>query len=322
MFPTIGKMKPDITSANSILSRKIRMKQNKISLLFLLALMVFVHPSISVGQTLTIDPENLKSIPSNKLVIIDTRSKFKYLLGHIPNAVHIGKWQDFTQKIKGVRGLLIKNPNLIASKFNSYGIHPSKTIVIYGEPDDPWRTDGRFFWMFERFGFNKVIILEGGVENWKNSRSKLEFGQGKPSVKSLLTAKDIRLNPDVSADQQWIMERLGSKNLAIIDNRTREEYYGANPYGSPRGGHIPTAVHIHWPDFFLPNGYMKSKNELLNILNQFNITYEKEVIVYCTGGVRSAMAYFVLRHLGYKVRNYDGSWWDWSQNAKLPIELS
>jgi len=34
------------------------------------------------------------------------------------------------------------------------------------------------------------------------------------------------------------------------------------------------------------------------------------------------MAYFVLRHLGYKVRNYDGSWWDWSQNPKLPIELS
>ena len=169
MFPTIGKMKPDITSANSILSRKIRMKQNKISLLFLLALMVFVHPSISVGQTLTIDPENLKSIPSNKLVIIDTRSKFKYLLGHIPNAVHIGKWQDFTQKIKGVRGLLIKNPNLIASKFNSYGIHPSKTIVIYGEPDDPWRTDGRFFWMFERFGFNKVIILEGG---WKAGKPR------------------------------------------------------------------------------------------------------------------------------------------------------
>ena len=176
--------------------------------------------------------------------------------------------------------------------------------------------------MFERFGFNKVSILEGGLESWKTSGSRLEFGQGKQSAKSPLTSKDIRLNPDVSADQEWIMERLGSKNLAIIDNRTREEYHGATPYSSPRGGHIPTAVHIHWPDFFLSNGYMKSKNELLNILNQFNITHEKEVIVYCTGGVRSAMAYFVLRHLGFKVRNYDGSWWDWSQNPKLPIELS
>ncbi|MBT4375409.1 MAG: hypothetical protein HOD16_06960, partial [Nitrospina sp.] len=192
-------MKPDITSANSILSSKIRMKQNKISLLFLLVLMVFTPTSISIGQPLTINLENLKSIQSDKLVIIDTRSKFKYLLGHIPSAVHIGKWQDFTQKIKGVRGLLIKNPKFLLGRFNSYGIHPNKMIVIYGEPNDPWRTDGRFFWMFERFSFNKVSILEGGLESWKTSGSRVEFGQGKQSAKSHLTSKDIRLNPDVSA---------------------------------------------------------------------------------------------------------------------------
>ena len=50
-------------------------------------------------------------------------------------------------------------------------------------------------------------------------------------------------------------------------------------------------------------------------------TPNKEVIVYCTGGVRSAMAYFVFRFLGYEVRNYDGSWWDWSQST-FPIEAN
>ena len=315
-------MKPDITSANYILSRKIRLCQNRICLLFLLGLILFVPPSISSGQDLTINLESLKSISLDKLIIIDTRSKYKYLLGHIPNAIHLGKWQDFTQKIKGVRGVLIENPKFIVTKFNRYGIHPNKTIVIYGEPNDPWREDGRFFWMFERFGFDKVAIFEGGVKKWKSLGNRLEFGPAKEAAKSLLTPKDIRLNHGVAADQQWIMKRLGSKTLSIIDNRTREEYQGASPYGSPRGGHIPSAVHIHWPDFFLSNGHMKSKTELLNILNQFNITYGKEVVVYCTGGVRSAMAYFVLRCLGYNVRNYDGSWWDWSQNPELPIELS
>jgi len=315
-------MKPDITSENGILSRKIRMIPIKIFFLLMVIFALFIQPSISVGQSLTIDFKNLKSMPQNNLIIIDTRSKFKYLLGHIPKAIHLGKWQDFTQEINGVQGLLIKNPNFIVNKFNSYGIHPKKNIVIYGDPSDPWRTDGRFFWMFERFGFNKVTIYEGGLKDWKNSGGKLEFGQGKVLAKSLLTAKDIRLNDKVSAEQQWILERLHSKNLAIIDNRTRDEYLGAMPYGSPRGGHIPNAVHIYWPDFFLSSGHMKSKTELLNILNKFNITYEKEIVVYCTGGVRSAMAYFVLRHLGFKVRNYDGSWWDWSQNPNLPIELS
>jgi thiosulfate/3-mercaptopyruvate sulfurtransferase len=314
-------MKTDITSENRILSRKIRMNKIKISCLFLMALVLFFHPPISIGQSLTINLQSLNSIPTGKLVIIDTRSTFKYLLGHIPGAIHIGKWQDFTQEINGVRGLLIDNLNFIAKKLNSYGINPNKIIVIYGDPDDPWRADGRFFWMFERFGFSKVTILEGGVKDWKNSGYKLEFGPGKQLTKPLLTSKDIRLNNEVSADQQWILERIGSNTLAIIDNRTRKEYNGSTPYGSPRGGHIPTAQHIHWPDFFLTNGHMKNKTELLRTLNQLNITYEKEVVVYCTGGVRSAMAYFVLRHLGYKVRNYDGSWWDWSQNPKLPIEL-
>ena len=315
-------MKPDVTSAHRILSRKIRKRLNGIFLFLLLSLMLSSPPSIRAEQSLIIAPKSLNSIPQDELVIIDTRSKFKYLLGHIPNALHLGGWQEFTQKIRGVRGLLIEDPQLIVNKLKPYGIHPNKTIALYGEPTDPWRTDGRFFWMFERFGFNKVTILEGGLDNWKNSGGKLEFGQGKQHSNSSLTIKDITLNDLVLADQKWIAKRLGSKDLAIIDNRTRGEYYGDRPYGSPRGGHIPTAVHIHWPDFFSPNGYMKNKNELSKILNQYNITYEKEVVVYCTGGVRSSMAYFVLRHLGYKVRNYDGSWWDWSQNPKLPIEIS
>ena len=58
------------------------------------------------------------------------------------------------------------------------------------------------------------------------------------------------------------------------------------------------------------------------MLNQQGITQDREVVVYCTGGVRSAMGYFVLKYLGYSVRNYDGSWWDWSLDASLPVETS
>jgi thiosulfate/3-mercaptopyruvate sulfurtransferase len=315
-------MKPDTTSANCILSRKIRTCQKSICFLFLQGLILFSYPSISLGQDLTINLQKLKSISPESRVIIDTRSKYKYLLGHIPNSIHIGKWQDYTRKVNEVKGFLIESPKFIVTQLNRYGIHPNKLIVIYGEPNDPWRTDGRFFWMFERFGFKKVTIFEGGIEKWKSSEGKLEYGSGDQPEKSILTVKDIRLNHEASADQSMIMKKIGSKNFTIIDNRTREEYYGARPYGSPRGGHIPSAIHIHWPDFFLPNGHMKSKPILLKLLKQFDVTHEKEVVVYCTGGVRSAMAYFVLRHLGYKVRNYDGSWWDWSQNPKLPIELS
>ena len=77
-------MMHDTTSENSILSRKIRMSQIKILFVLLVPFVSFVQPSISVGESLTINFKNLKSIPPDNLIIIDTRSKFKYLLGHIP----------------------------------------------------------------------------------------------------------------------------------------------------------------------------------------------------------------------------------------------
>jgi thiosulfate/3-mercaptopyruvate sulfurtransferase len=113
-----------------------------------------------------------------------------------------------------------------------------------------------------------------------------------------------------------------NKKYVLIDNRTQKEFQGATPYGSDRGGHIPNAKHIHWPDFFKINGTLKSTIDLSHLLQSAGVRSDQEVIVYCTGGVRSAMAYFVFRYLGFKVRNYDGSWWDWSKDSNLPIETS
>jgi thiosulfate/3-mercaptopyruvate sulfurtransferase len=45
-----------------------------------------------------------------------------------------------------------------------------------------------------------------------------------------------------------------------------------------------------------------------------------EVIAYCHGGSRSAIATQVLRSLGYDARNYLGSWHEWSRHDDLPIE--
>ena len=89
----------DTTSENSILSRKIRMSPNQNIVRIIGELLcLFVQPSISVGESLTINFKNLKSIPPDNLIIIDTRSKFKYLLGHIPKAIHLRKVAGFHSK--------------------------------------------------------------------------------------------------------------------------------------------------------------------------------------------------------------------------------
>ena len=271
---------------------------------------------------LLISADHLKSIQPGNAVVIDTRSSWKYFVGHLPGSINLPDWKDFTITVDGVKGMLNEDKKFIIETLRKLGIDKNKSIVLYGDPADPWRTDGRFFWMFERYGFQSVAILEGGMDLWVKSGGAVERGRGASSTASKLTLEDIQLNPDTVADRNWILERLENPDLIVIDNRTREEYDGAKPYGSERGGHIPKAVHIPWQEFFTANGLLKKTEALKGLLDKYGIRPQQQIVVYCTGGVRSAMAYFVFRYLGYNVRNYDGSWWDWSHQPELPVETN
>ena len=46
-----------------------------------------------------------------------------------------------------------------------------------------------------------------------------------------------------------------------------------------------------------------------------------EVVAYCHSGNRSGMAIHVLTAAGYRARNYEGSWHEWSRDPSLPAEL-
>ena len=313
-------MKHDITSPNCILSRKIKAVFLRVFIIAL-GIMGVSQPALSAPDfELLISPKQVQSLPENERVVIDTRPSWKYVLGHIPGAINLSSWKDFTLKSNGVMGQINQNKEFIVQKLRTLGVDPHKTIIIYGDLSDKWRTDGRFFWMFEFYGFKRVALLKGGIENWGKSGFPKSRGFGQTPKPSALETSDINFNRTVLADQSWIASRLGSQTIALIDNRERNEFDGATPYGSSRGGHIPGALHIDWREFFTSDGQLKPRETLDSLLKLKGVQPNQEIVVYCTGGVRSAMAYFVFRHLGYKVRNYDGSWWDWSHNPKLPIE--
>lgn len=292
------------------MSRKIK---PFLLLLLLIENMVFV--ASTPASDILIDVRQLATLQD--AVIIDTRPAWRYLLGHIPGAVNSGSWREFSTTVEGVPALN-EDKNFVAEYLRNMGIDYGKTIVLYGEAKDPWRTDGRFFWMFERFGFDKIALLDGGWEAWQAANGATERGSGKPASPSSLAVADIRMNDEVIAFQKWLNERLDA--LSVIDNRTQKEFNGAILYGEKRGGHIPGAKHIDWREFFTDAGKLKNRETLSALLANYGVQKDREVVVYCTGGVRSAMAYFVFRYLDYKVRNYDGSWWDWSHNLSLPVE--
>ena len=83
-------------------------------------------------------------------------------------------------------------------------------------------------------------------------------------------------------------------NVAFVDARTAEEY---------AAGHIPGAVDIPFTDNAAPDSphIWKSADELRAMYAAAGITPDKNVIAYCSTGVRSAATYFTLVLIGYRM---------------------
>ena len=107
--------------------------------------------------------------------------------------------------------------------------------------------------------------------------------------------------------------------------RTREEFTGEiQKKGASRKGRIPTSILSDWANSIEYSGdkTIKDPETIRKLLASKGITKDKNVIIYCHSGVRSAHTTFVLTQvLGFEnVSNYDGSWIEWSFNESLPIE--
>ncbi|KAI9151002.1 hypothetical protein H9P43_009617 [Blastocladiella emersonii ATCC 22665] len=95
------------------------------------------------------------------------------------------------------------------------------------------------------------------------------------------------------------------KEVLIVDVRNASE---------TAEGMIPTAVHLPLPE--LANA-LNQPNMQFQLLNQFPKPSRESdnLVVYCKAGVRAENALKIARELGFKrVRNYKGSWNDWTAN--------
>jgi len=114
---------------------------------------------------------------------------------------------------------------------------------------------------------------------------------------------------DVAVEE--LAARLG--DVPILDVRTPEEYDGTHGKAcDPRQGHIPGARNL--------DVYRLMEMTPEEIGAELGLEPGAEVVAYCHGGSRSAMAVQILRALGYDARNYVGSWHEWSRHDDLPLE--
>lgn len=267
-----------------------------------------------------IDTETLaQNVGGEGLVIVDVRGKAAYLFGgHIPGAVHT-TWHEYSDPEAVAKGLLDPNVSRIEQKLQALGISNDSDIVIYSNPFDNWGDEGRMFWMLRYLGHTKLRILDGGWVKWVAEQRRYEHGSVTPKPGNFRAAPATELI--VMKDELKQLVRQPHPDTVIADARSLEEYAGKEVQGIPRPGHVPSAVSVPWNGFLNPDATLKELDAIRDSLHEKGLEESKEVICYCTGGVRSAWLYFVLKLVGYpKVRNYPGSWWEWSRDFAAPVE--
>lgn len=197
------------------------------------------------------------------------------------------------------------------------GVNQESPVVIYDDFGGVAAT--RLFWVLDYLGHRNVSLLQGGLRSWQLADRPMS--RDIPKTSTVLYKSVPR--PDRVADRAWVQEHLGDPAVVLLDARSPQEFNGTIPGRQvERAGRIPSAVNVDWMlnlTSTKPRQF-KSEAELARLYQSVGATPDKEITVYCRTGARASHDYFVLRLLGYpRVRLYDGSFVEWSQDASLPV---
>ncbi len=245
-----------------------------------------------------------------------------YDTDHIPGAVKVDWHTDLQDPI--ARDYL--DAEAFARLMREKGIAPDTTVVFYGDKNNWWATYA--LWVFELFGHEDVRIMDGGRKKWEDEDRPMTTDV--PRYSATDYPVPVRSDEEIRAFRDDVMEHLQSKG-PLVDVRSPEEFRGEKLHmpeypqeGAMRGGHIPGAKNMPWARAVNPDtGEFLDADRLKQLYEQdLGLSGSDDVIAYCRIGERSSHTWFVLRYLlGYdRVRNYDGSWTEWGNLVRAPIE--
>lgn len=278
----------------------------------------YAHPEALVSTQWLADhleDPSIRIVESNEDILL-------YHTGHVPGAVHIDWKADLQDPVQ--RDYI--TPEKFAEVASRNGISPDTTVVFYGDKSNWWATYA--LWAFRLFGHTNVKVVNGGRDKWVSegrplTREKPDY----PKTDYPVPAK--RYDDEIRA---FFADTLAQSKAGrpLIDVRSPGEFRGEITHmpeypqeGVLRGGHVPGAKSIPWKTAANDDATFKSVDELTRIYTEgVGLKPDDDIIAYCRIGERSSHTWFVLTYLlGYKnVRNYDGSWTEWGNTVRAPIE--
>ena len=279
--------------------------------------MSYKHPEVLVETNWV--TQHLKD-SSVRVIEVDYDPTANYNLGHVSGAVLLDWTKDLNDPV--ARDLVSKER--LEQLLGQAGATNQTTLVLYGDFNNWFAAFA--YWILKYYGVEKIVLMNGGRKKWLSEDREVTRevpNYPKTAFKASGTNEQLRAYFD------YVKDSLKRSERVLVDVRSPSEFKGevtAPPEypneNAQRGGHIPGAVNILWSQAVQEDGTFKSADDIAKLYQSKGVTADKEVITYCRIGERSSFSWFVLKYLlGYpNVKNYDGSWTEWGNMVRNPIE--
>lgn len=292
---------------------------------FLILLMV--SSTLHAGDIRTISPDEAAKLmadpdPARRPIVLDTRGGYKdYFRGHLPTAHHLNF--DTLRGTEGGVPVQYLPDNLTRALLQRAGVDKSRMHLVYATgdrlPNDEILSATMVAYVLEKFGMEKIGILDGGLPAWKQARQTVtqEYFGNPPGTLPERGRPEIALSVD-----DVVRRKPGS---VLVDARPWLEYLGQDDIWL-RKGHIPGAVSFHWARLMDSENthQFKSFESVRDELAKAGLTPDKDILVYCGTSREGSLLRFYLKHVaGFpNVRLYEGSWKEYVSLKHLPVETT
>ncbi|MDH3980538.1 MAG: sulfurtransferase [Gammaproteobacteria bacterium] len=265
-----------------------------------------------------------EKLVSGEALLVDVRTSEDFDKGHIPGAVNIPEM--FTTLSMTTPEGLQEIQDIFVPLFRNAGARHDQTVIVY-EDSLHTRYGGscRGYFQLSLLGHKDVGVLDGGLSQWVHDGLSVTT---EPTMRSPSNF-EANLHEDSLATLDDVINAMNDPRVKFLDSRDEDEWSGrsSSPYGidfAPRKGRIPGARWVEWYKFMdtsqdIP--HFKSADEIRAICAQVGLDVDDDIIIYCFKGARAANTYIALKMAGFtRIRNYYGSWNEWSRNPALPID--
>ncbi len=279
-----------------------------------------------IGVISAADAKKLIEDPDAKKrpVVLDTRGGYKdYFRGHLPTAHHL-EFDTLRGTDNGVPVQYLPD-DLTAALLIRAGADKDRVQLVYATgaelPNDEILSSTMVVHVLEKFGFKNVMIVDGGLPEWKKAGfapTQDYFGNPKGSLPK-------KKSPEIAANVVDVQKHVGKPGNLLVDARPINEFQGDDEVWV-RKGHIPGAISFHWARLMEQDNTHKFKpfSETKAALEKAGITPDKNIICYCGTSREGSLLRFYLKHVAHypNVRLYEGAWkeYAWLKDKSLPAE--